>query len=107
MMNARMADQVWSQIKMRRATAAYKAAMQPHNAALRAISAQQAALLVIFVSAAFAAGQTSREDVNSSIRKASEMSGIPVDAWQAMSDFQICLAQLRQTKPSVITGGKK
>lgn len=107
MMNERMADKVWSQIKMRRATAAYKAAMKPHNAALRTIPAQQAALLVVLVSAAFAAGHTSREDVNSSIRKASEMSGIPVDAWQAMSNFQICLAQLQHTKPSVIKGGKK
>jgi hypothetical protein len=107
MMNSRIANQVWSQMKMRRATAAYKAAMQPHNAALRTISAQQAALLVILVSIAFAARHTSREDVNSSIRKASEMSGIPVDAWKAMSDFQICLTQLQRAKPSVIKGGKK
>lgn len=106
-MNSRMADQVWSQVKMRRATANYKAAMKPHNAAFKEITTQQAALLVIGVSLVFAAGKTSRNDVASTIKRAAEMSGIPVDAWQAMSEFQICLAQLQRTKSSVIAGGKK
>jgi hypothetical protein len=107
MTNFRSADQILSQMKMRSAMAAYKAAMQPHNAALAELPAQKAALLVIGVSIAFAAGKTSRTDLVWSIRKASEISGIPVDAWQAMSEFQICLAQLQRTKSSVIAGGKK
>ena len=107
MTSLQKANEQWAVLKMQRAATAYKAAMQPHNAAFDEPPAQQAALLVITVSMAFAAGKTSRNDVTNTLRLASEMSGIPVDAWAAMSDLQICLAQLQHAKCSVITGGKK
>lgn len=101
------AQEQWGRLRAQRAAKAYQAAMQPYGEAFSAPPAQEAALLVIGASMAFAAGEASRDEVTDTLGIASVVSGIPVEPWKAMSELEIFLAQLRQTKCSVITGGKK
>ncbi len=101
------AQKQWGMLRAQRSIKAYQAAMQPHNDAFAEVRAQEAAVLVIGVSMAYADGEASRNDVTNTLRVASEISGIPVDPWIAMSELEIFLVQLPHAKCSVITGGKK
>jgi hypothetical protein len=107
MINLQKAQEQWGTLKVQRAAKAYEAAMRPDNDVLAEFPAQKAALMVIGVSIAFAAGKTSQQDVASTLRLASGISCIPVEAWKALSELKICLFQLQDAECSVIAGGKK
>lgn len=81
--------------------------MRPYNEAFSDELSQEAALMVIAVSMAYAAGEASRNEVTNTLRQAATVSRIPVDAWKAMSELEVFLAQLPNGKCAVIKGGKK
>jgi hypothetical protein len=97
----------WGTLRAQRAVNAYKAAMRPYNEAFSDELSKEAALMVIAVSMAHAAGEASRNDVTNTLRHAAMVSGIPFDAWKAMSELEVFLAQLAHGTCAVIKGGKK
>ncbi len=86
-----------------------KRKMEPHMEKFSSPTGQYACLLISGVAAVVAGGQESKEYLMSVTRLASEISGIPLGAMTAQTDFMLAMiaGAMQSQRASPIVGGGK
>jgi hypothetical protein len=99
------ASRDWCEKRFQRTCKKYDRAMKPFSKEFVSEEGKLCGLFVSFMAISFAAGKSTRTELNAALESASKATGIPFKAWGAFAQVTIEMVQLPNLKVGLVKGG--